>query len=108
MEGATPKNKVLDFLIVHQEFDYSLQDIAKFSKVSYPCIKQLKKELEVEGWIFLTRKVGRAQMYRLNIKNNKVNRFIDFYWSVINEVVEKEIKPKHTSDLRMAVSVNGF
>jgi hypothetical protein len=46
LEGYTPKNKVLDFLIIAQDFDYSLKDIAKYSKVSYPCIKQLKKELE--------------------------------------------------------------
>lgn len=44
-QGFTPKNKVLDFLIVHQDFDYSLKDIAKFSEISYPCMKQLKKRI---------------------------------------------------------------
>ncbi len=90
-EGATPKNRVLDFLIVAQDFDYSLKDIAKFSKISYPCMKQLKKELVKDGWIVQTRKVGKAQMYKLNISSKKVEKFVDFFWTVVNEEVEKEI-----------------
>ena len=97
-EGYTPKNKVLDFLIVAQDFDYSLKEIAKYSNVSYPCIKQLKKELVKDKWITLTRKVGKAQMYKLNLRNKKVQKFVDFYWAVVNEEVEKELgiedKPK--------------
>ena len=80
-EGYTPKNKVLDFLIIAQGFDYSLKDISKYSKVSYPCIKQLKKELVKDKWVILTRKVGKAQMYKLNLKNK----------NVVNEEVEKSL-----------------
>ena len=90
-EGCIPKNKVLDFLIIAQDFDYSLKDISKYSNVSYPCIKQLKKELVKDKWITLTRKVGKAQMYRLNLKNKKVQKFVEFYWAVVNEEVEKEL-----------------
>ena len=98
-EGYTPKNKVLDFLIVAQDFDYSLKDIAKYSKVSYPCIKQLKKELIKDKWINLTRKVGKAQMHKLNIKNKKVQKFVDFFWAVVNEEVEKELGIKGKSEI---------
>lgn len=108
-EGYTPKNKVLDFLIIAQDFDYSLKDIAKYSKISYPCIKQLKKELVKDKWITLTRKVGKAQMYKLNLKNKKVQKFIDFYWAVVNEGVEKELDIKdnktHEEGYRSAVPV---
>lgn len=89
LEGFTPKNKVLDFLIVHQEYDYSLRDIAQYAEVSYPCMKQLKKELVKMRWIILTRKVGKAQMYKLNINNEKVEKFIDFFWAVVSEEVER-------------------
>lgn len=95
LEGNTPKNKVLDFLIIAQDFDYSLKDIAKYSKVSYPCIKQLKKELVKDKWINLTRKVGKAQMHKLNLKNKKVQKFVDFYWAVVNEEVEKSLGIKY-------------
>ena len=109
-EGYTPKNKVLDFLIVAQDFDYSLKDIAKYSKVSYPCIKQLKKELIKDKWINLTRKVGKAQMHKLNIKNKKVQKFVDFFWAVVNEEVEKKLGIKgkseiHGEDYKSAASI---
>ena len=82
---------MLDFLIVAQDFDYSLKDIAKYSKISYPCIKMLKKELVKDRWINLIRKVGKAQLYKLILKNKKVQKFIEFYWAVVNEGVEKEL-----------------
>lgn len=90
-EGSMPKNKVLDFLIVAQDFDYSLKDISKYAGISYPCMKQLKKELIRGKWIILTRKVGKAQMYKLNLKSKKVKKFIEFYWSVVNEEVDKKL-----------------
>ena len=74
---------------ITQDFDYSLKDITKHSKVSYPCIKQLKKELVKDKWIILTRKVGKAQMYKPNFKNKKVQKFVDFFWAVVNEEVKK-------------------
>ena len=97
-EGYTPKNKVLDFLIVAQDFDYSLKEIAKYSNISYPCIKQLKKELLKDKWITLTRKVGKAQMYKLNIKNPMVKKFMDYYWAVVESAVEEELDIKSKSN----------
>ena len=117
-ESYTPKNKVLDFLIIAQDFDYSLKEIAKYSKVSYPCIKQLKKELVKDKWITLTRKVGKAQMYKLNVKNPVVEKFIDFYWAVIeNEIKGKEKEDNksevkedfgHSSHVKMAMSAKSI
>ena len=98
-EGFTPKNKVLDFLIITQDFDYSLKDIAENAGISYPCMKQLKKELVKNKWITLTRKVGRAQMYKLNLKSKKVQKFIEFFWSVVNEEVEKHLRKEKTASL---------
>jgi len=98
-EGYNPKNKVLDFLIVAQDFDYSLKEIAKYSSISYPCIKQLKKELVKNKWIILIRKVGKAQMYKLNVKNPVVKKFIDYYWSVVESVVEEELGIKNKAKI---------
>ena len=109
-EGYTPKNKVLDFLIIAQDFDYSLKEIAKNSKVSYPCIKQLKKELVNDKWITLIRKVGKAQMYKLNLKSKKVQKFVDFFWAVVNEEIEKKlgIKEEEKISLHHSSSINAI
>ena len=96
-QGSTPKNKVLDFLIVHQEFDYSLKDIAKFSGVGYTTLKKMKNSLVKSGWIVCTREVGKAKMYKLNLKSQMVQKFIDFYWSAISSEIEPEEQKNYGS-----------
>ena len=93
-QGGTPLNKMLDFLIIHQEFDYSLKDIAEHSGVGYSTLKKMKKKLIQNGWIIYTRNVGIAKMYKLNRNNSMVVAFIPFYRAVVDAEVEKIVNPK--------------
>ena len=89
--GESPILKVLDFLIVNDDFDYSMIDIAKFSGVGYATLKLFWNKLEKNKIIMQTRKVGKAKMYKLNIKNPIANRFHDFYWGITKQAVRKEL-----------------
>lgn len=95
-QGATPKNKVLDFLITYSELDYSLKEIAKYSGAGYSTIKLLIKKLEKDKWVVATRKISKIRLYKLNITNPEVKKFIDFYW----EVIENEIKGKDKEETK--------
>ena len=90
-EGNTPKNRIWSFLIVHSEYDYSMKDIARYSKVGYTTLKGIWKEFKEKRIVIQTRVVGKAKMYRLNLKNPVVNKFIDYYWTVVESVVEKNV-----------------
>ncbi len=89
-QGENPKNKVLDFLITYSELDYSLKEIAKHSGAGYSTVKILIKKLEKSQWVVTTRKISKIRLYKLNVNNPEVKKFIEFYW----EVIENEIKPK--------------
>ena len=89
-EGNTPKNRIWSFLIVHSEYDYSMKDIARYSGVGYTTLKQVWKEFRAKKVVLETRAVGKAKMYKLNIKNPVVNRFIDYYWAVVDSAVRRE------------------
>ncbi len=89
-EGNTPKNRIWAFLIVHTEYDYSMRDIARYSGVGYTTLKSLWKEFREKQIILETRIVGKAKMYRLNLKNPIVIKFIDYYWAVVESVVIRE------------------
>lgn len=91
-EGNTVKNRIWGFLIVHSEFDYSMKDISRFSKVSYTALKKIWKELINRKIVIHTRMVGKAKMYKLNRGNSQVEKFIDYYWSVVEAVAIKELK----------------
>src|SRR3990167_989648 len=109
-EGNTPKNRIWGFLIVHSEYDYSMKDIARYSKVGYTTLKEIWKEFKEKKTVVQTRVVGKAKMYRLNIKNPVVNKFIDYYWAVVYSVVEKEfgIKDKSKEDFKSGSSMRGL
>ena len=96
-EGNTPKNRIWSFLIVHSEYDYSMKDIARYSKVGYTTLKQIWKEFKGKKTVMQTRVVGKAKMYRLNIKNPVVIKFIDYYWAVVDSVVRKKLGIKEES-----------
>ena len=110
-EGNTPKNRIWGFLIIHSEYDYSMKDIARYSKVGYTTLKELWKELKEKKVVVQTRVVGKAKMYKLNLKNPVVTKFIDYYWAVVDSVVRRENKIKdeeghhHTSQVPVPVSV---
>jgi len=92
--GDYPINRILDFLVVFDKFDYSLADIAKNAGVGYSTIKELIKELVKNKILIQTRVSGRNKMYRLNKDNLLVKRFVQFYWDITNKAVEREIKEK--------------
>ena len=89
LEGNTVKNRIWSFLIVHSEFDYSMREIARYSKVSYTAMKEIWKEFVKRKMVIHTRNVGKAKMCKLNIKNPVVSKFIDYYWAVISNEIEK-------------------
>ena len=92
--GDSPILRVLDFLIVNEEFDYSMTDISSLSEVGYSTLKLFWERLDKEGIVTRTRTVGKAKMYRLNIENLVVKKFRDFYWETTKQHVHGKIKEK--------------
>lgn len=67
--NGTAPAKILDFLTVFRDYDYSKMDIAKNSGVSFRHALREIEKLERLNLIKQTRTVGHAQMYRLNTDN---------------------------------------
>jgi len=82
-QGENPRNKILDFLIIHSELDYSLKEISRYSGAGYSSVKILVKKLAKDKWVIPTRKISKIIMYKLNTDNPEVKKFIDFYWEVV-------------------------
>ncbi|MFH1786069.1 MAG: hypothetical protein ABH829_00245 [archaeon] len=80
--GNSPMNRVLDFLVTYEGFDYSMTQIAEYSEIGYATLKLFWKNLEENGIVKMTRKVGNAKMYKLNLDSPVVQKFWDFYWAV--------------------------
>jgi len=90
LEGDNVKNRIWNFLIVYSEFDYSMKDIADNSDVSYSALKLMWKDFVNRKIVVHTRDVGNSKMYKLNRDNPQVEKFVDYYWSVVSSAIEKQ------------------
>lgn len=89
--GDSPILRVLDFLIVNEDFDYSMTDIANLSEVGYSTLKLFWTKLEKENIVINTRTVGKAKMYKLNLINPVIKKFRDFYWETTKQKLHEKI-----------------
>jgi len=81
--GNNPITKVLDFLITFQLFDYPLTEIAKNSGVSYSTLQTFWDKLEKNKIVIKTRRVGKSDLFKLNINNPAIKQLIKLDWNLI-------------------------
>ena len=88
--GDSPKLRVLDFLVVSDEFDYSMKEIAEKSGVGYSTLRLFWKELVKDKIVIHTRDIGKARLFKLNTENPIVKKFDKMYWE-ITEVITNQL-----------------
>ena len=59
-------SQIMDFFLDHKEFDYSPGEIAKKTGLSFRTIFREIPCLEKNQLIYISRKIGKTSMYRLN------------------------------------------
>jgi len=98
--GDTPQLRVLDFLIGNNFFDFPMTEIARESNVSYNSIVTFFNDFVKSGILIKTRKVGKSDYYKMNLKNPFVMDLIRLDWSLTKrnilgeDVLAKSIKSK--------------
>src|SRR3990167_1316884 len=89
--GDSPIVKVIDFFLDNREFDYSLTDIAKNSDIGWSTLHGFWKDLVKLGIVTKTRRIGRAELYRLNSSNPIVKKLIELDNDISKKLVNEEI-----------------
>jgi hypothetical protein len=87
--GDSPILRVMDFLIVNDDFDHSMTDIAELSGVGYATLKLFWPMLEKHRIVIKTREVGKAKLYKINIANPVIKKFKDFYWETVRQKIHE-------------------
>lgn len=59
-------SQILDFFLDHREFDYSPAEIAKKTGLSFRTVFRELPHLEKNQLVYISRKIGKTSMYRLN------------------------------------------
>lgn len=89
--GHSPIVKVLDFFLDNREFDYSLTDIAKNSDIGWSTLHGFWKDFVKLGIVAKTRRIGRAELYKLNISSPLVKKLIDLDNDISKKLIQEEI-----------------
>jgi len=74
--GDYPLIRVLDFLILARDMDYSMTEITKNSGVGWTAFSEIWKHLVAKEIVTLTRKIGNAKLFSLNTSNPWVKELI--------------------------------
>ena len=74
--GDYPLIRVLDFLILGRDLDYSLTEIAKNAGVGWTAFSDIWPSLVKKEIVTFTRKVGNAKLFRLNTANPWVKELV--------------------------------
>lgn len=78
--GDTPKLRFLNFLIGNHFFDFNMTDMARESNISYNSLMSFFNGFLEKGIIIRTRRVGKSEMYKLNLENPVAQNFLKFAW----------------------------
>ena len=88
--GESPNSKIIDFLIGYHMFGYPLTEIAKNSRVSYSTLQTFWEKLEKNSIVIKTRRVGKSNLYKLNIENPAVQQLIRLDWVLTKKAIMPE------------------
>jgi len=94
----SPALRILDFLMDNKAYDYSITDIAKGAGISLTTLFTAWENLEKNGLVRETREVGRAKMYKLDLKNPVVKKFIELDNAICDQYASKLEKQEARSD----------
>jgi len=82
--------QVLDFFLDHKEYDYSANEIAKKTGLSFRTIFREIPDLEHRQLIFNTRRIGKVNMYKLNLDLKAVS-FLEKFSLEMSQIATREM-----------------
>ena len=89
--GDSPIVKVIDSFLDNREFDYSLTDIAQNADVGWSTLHGFWNNIVKLGIVVKTRKIGRAELYKLNLNSPLVKKLIDLDNDISKKLMNEEI-----------------
>ena len=92
--GDYPGIRLLEFLIEGRFFDYTLTDIAEKAGVSWRTLHRIWPLFVKNKIVIITRIVGRAKLYKLNMENPAVIKFVELFDYLLEHSIDKQIEKK--------------
>jgi hypothetical protein len=89
--GSSPFVRVLNFLILGKDFDYSMTEIAEGAHVGWTSFSRVWKQLLGKNAVVPTRTIGRAKLFKLNTEDPSIKKIVKVHWELLKEETNKEL-----------------
>ncbi len=74
--GNDARTRMLQFFMVHRDWDYTLKDVARHTHTGERTLYRIAPDLTKLGIIKLSRRIGAAKLYIWN-RENPINKTLD-------------------------------
>ena len=89
--GTKAKVRTFIFLLSHPIYEYTTQDIARYTGLSRASISSALKKFIEYGIVEITRRVGRAEFYRINVISPIVEAYNLMDRKITEYIIKKEL-----------------
>ena len=76
--GNSPKLRIIDFFLDNPLFDFTKKEVIEALGMSKKTFYKYFPDLERDGIIIVSRKIGRAKLYRINLKHPLVTMLREY------------------------------
>lgn len=88
--GYSPKLRIIDIFLTNPLFDFCKSELVKELGMSKQTLYKNFKDLEELGMVEVSRKIGRASLYKINLKNPMVKMLNEYVTQLSLQIAERE------------------
>jgi len=90
--GSSPVLRITDFFLDNPLTDYSKNEVIRNLAMGRATFFKYWKELEKSGAVKVTRQIGRATMYQLDMENEVVKQLVKLDMAISRKAMEKAVE----------------
>ena len=91
--------KLLDFITLYKEFDYSKVEMSRNSGVAWKTLYRIWPILEKYNLVTETRRIGRAKMFKLNTENPIAKALWELAFQIAKHDANKIVKEEQKKEV---------
>jgi len=88
--GNSPKLRIVDFFLDNPPFDFTKKEVIETLGMSKQTFYKYFPELEEYKIVKVSRRIGRAKLYRINLEHPLVSMLREYEKKVSLQIAEKE------------------
>jgi len=87
--GDSPKLRIIDFFLDNPLYDFTKKEVIEALGMSKQTFYKYFPDLEKQGIVVVSRKIGKAKLYRINLRHPLIEMLRKYEKKISTEVAER-------------------